>query len=249
MGLGDELMAAAQARVLSRQSGRLVRIVDRKGAVRSHDLWEGLPWITRSADPKLSVPLLNASGARPYIDYTRTTPERWAYTDWRCTPGEIMGLGLDERAIGAVLIEPTLKPNASPNKQWGAGNWLALVKARQDLDWAQCCPPGAAALPGVRRIETRTFREACAVLLQARAAVLPEGGLHHAAAALAKRSVVLFGGMTSPANTGYETHHNLWVDDPDALGWRIRHPACERAWQQITPARVHEHLETILRES
>lgn len=240
-------MAAAQARALSRASGKLVCIVDKAGKPRTHDLWQGLPWITQQLQG--AVVHLNAPGARPYIDYARTTSERWAYTDWRCNPGEIMGLRVDERGAGAVLIEPTLKPNASPNKQWGAGNWLQLVKLRPDLDWVQCCPPGAPALPGVRRIETASFRDACAVLLHCRAAVLPEGGLHHAAAALAKRAVVLFGAMTRPWNTGYGLHENIWIDDPAALGWRIRNPACDRAWAQITPQRVAATLDKVLSES
>ncbi len=248
MGLGDEIMAAAQARALSRSSGKLVCIVDKAGQPRSHDLWSGLPWITQN--PRGAELLLNTSGARPYIDYARTTSQRWAYTDWRCTPGEIMGLRYDARGEGAVLIEPSIKPNASPNKQWGAANWLALVKLRPDLDWAQCCPPGhGPALPGVRKIETSSFREACAVLLNARAAVLPEGGLHHAAGAFEKRVVVLFGAMTSPANTGYTRHENIWIDDPEALGWRIRNPACDRAWARITPQLVVQHLEKLLAQS
>lgn len=244
MGLGDEIMAGAQARALSRAAGKLVCIVDKAGRPRWHDMWQGLPWITRSTAG--AVALVNASGARPYIDYARTTEQRWAYTSWRCAPGEIAGLRQDLRGDGAVLIESTLKPNASPNKQWGLGNWLELVRLRPDLDWVQCCPPGAPALPGVRRIETASFRDACSVLMACRTAVLPEGGMHHAAAALDKRVVVLFGGMTSPRNTGYDEHINLWVDDPDALGWRIRHPACERAWQRITPICVANELEKLL---
>ena len=52
--------------------------------------------------------------------------------------------------------------------------------------------------------------------------------------------------MTSPRNTGYDLHINLAVDDPEALGWRIPHLACERAWAQITPRLVADHLETLL---
>ena len=59
------------------------------------------------------------------------------------------------------------------------------------------------------------------MLSGARAAVLHEGGLHHAAAALGMPAVVLFGGMISPRNTGYDVHVNLAIDDPEALGWRI----------------------------
>lgn len=238
-------MAAAQARQLHRQTGARVRIVDGKGRARWHELWEGLPYLTQQPS---GLSLLNCSGARPYIDYTRTTPQRWAYTDWRCTPGEIANVTPNPEATQCIVIEPNIKPNASPNKQWGAGNWLALMRMRPHWPWVQACPPGQPAISGARRIETRTFRDACGVLLAARAAVLPEGGLHHAAAALGRRAVVLFGGMTSPRNTGYDLHENLWIDDPEALGWRIRSPACERAWAQITPERVMAQLEKVLAE-
>ena len=49
------------------------------------------------------------------------------------------------------------------------------------------------------------------------------------------RPCVLFGGMTSPRNTGYDSAMStLAVDDPEALGWRIPHPACTAAWEKIT---------------
>ena len=76
--------------------------------------------------------------------------------------------------------------------------------------WVQLGAGGIRVLEGVRPIETADFRAACAALAGARAAVLPEGGLHHAAAALDIPAVVIFGAMTSPANTGYASHVNLF---------------------------------------
>lgn len=248
MGLGDEIMASGDARRLRAQTGQRVRIVDRHGVARWHELWMGSPDIARPEERGALVTLVNGSGARPYIDYARTTKQRWVYTEYRATPGVLAGIEPDARGDGMVLIEPNLKGNASPNKQWGRENWAQLARAPlpDGLRWAQMCPPGVAALPGVHRIETPDFRAAIGVLTAARAAVLPEGGLHHAAAATGRRAVVLFGAMTSPRNTGYDTHTNLAVDDPDALGWRIPHPACASAWRQITPGQVHAALEAHL---
>lgn len=239
MGLGDEIMAAGEARWKSRAVGKPVRIIGKDGRSRASEMWIGLDYIT--VDPSAPA-LVNGPGCRPYIDYAKTTEKRWAYTNWRCTPGEISGIKPLEAARGAVIIEPNIKPNASPNKQWGGENWQALVDLNPHLDWVQLGGAGCHVLRGVRQIATATFREACGALLACKTAVLPEGGLHHAAAALNKRVVVLFGGMTSPRNTGYYLHTNLAVDDPEALGWRIPHPACHAAWQQITPKRVSDAL-------
>lgn len=245
MGIGDELMVTGQARELRQRDARKVRVVDRHGRPRWHELWSGSPDIAGPRERERVQLLRNGPGLRPYVDYTRSTPQRWAYTSWRATVGSLYGITPDPRGAGRVLIEPNLKGSASPNKQWGHGNWLALAKA-PGIRWAQMCPPGVIGLPGVERLETSSFREAVAVLLAARGAVLPEGGLHHAAAALGKRVVVLFGGMTSPRNTGYALHENLAVDAPDALGWRVRHKACDRAWEHITPALVLAALEKTL---
>lgn len=245
MGAGDELMVTGQVRQMRATNSRKVRVLDRKGQPRWSDLWSGNPGIARPNERGALQILRNGPGLRPYVDYTRSTPQRWAYADWRAEPGELFGITPDPRGEGRVLIEPNLKGNASPNKQWGHGNWLALLRAT-GIRWAQMCPPGVHALPGVERIETATFKQAAGVLLAARGAVLPEGGLHHAAAALDKRVVVLFGGMVSPRQTGYSCHENIAIDDPEALGWRIPHRACDRAWSLITPAMVLAALEKTL---
>jgi FkbM family methyltransferase len=52
---------------------------------------------------------------------------------------------------------------------------------------------------------------AAGVLSGASLLISPEGGLHHAAAALGVRAVVIFGGFISPATTGYALHTNLFT--------------------------------------
>ena len=241
MGMGDEILATGEVRRLQALDPRPVLIVDRHGRPRWSDLWRGNARIVRAPGNDCQR-IVNGPGARPYIDYARSRPDRWAYTDWRCTPGELPWCRPDRRGAGRIIIEPNLKANASPNKQWGWARWKALVALAPALPWAQMGPPGTAWLRGVERIETMSFVSACEVLAAARAAVLPEGGLHHAAAALGVPAAVLFGAMTSPRNTGYDAHRNLWIDDPDALGWRVPHPACAAAWAKITPELVLQTL-------
>jgi len=57
---------------------------------------------------------------------------------------------------------------------------------RAGLRLVQLGPAGTRLLHGVEHYPTNTFREACAALARSRAAVLHEGGLHHAAAAVVK---------------------------------------------------------------
>lgn len=240
MGLGDELMALGQAR----RAGCKVRILDRHLEPRWHWLWEGAPYVARLGEPGDFPVIVNGPGARPYIDYRRSTKDRWVFTRWRPAPGEVFGVGPAARASGRILIEPHIKATASPNKQWG--RWQELVSLHPDLPWAQPGNPGTRWLDGVERLETRDFREACNLLAACATAVLPEGALHHAAAALGRRVVVLFGGYLRPSLTGYDSHINLAVDDPEAVGWRMKHRACARAWSRITPDTVRTAVDTVL---
>lgn len=241
MGLGDEILALGQARA----AGRKVQIHGKGHARRWHWLWERAPYVARLGEPGEFPVIVNGPSCRPYIDYKRTTKDRWAFTSWRASPGELFDVHPDPRAEGLVLLEPHIKATASPNKQWG--RWQELVHDYPDVPWSQLGNPGTKWLTGVVRLETRDFADACNLMAGCATAVLPEGALHHVAAALRRRVVVLFGGYLRPATTGYETHINLAVDDPEALGWRIRHPACTRAWSRITPATVRAAVDSALR--
>ena len=249
MGIGDEIMAIGQARAAGATPDRRAVVLDRSGFARWHPQFNGVPFLAKSADgADLSV--LNGPGARPYVDYARTTSDRWAYTEWSASVGVIPGIrwvGGRRGDAPTVLIEPTIKPNASPNKQWGRARWEKLVAlCGRSVLFLQCGADPREAIDGVRFCQTRAFAAAVKVMARCDAAILPEGGLHHAAAAIGSPAVVLFGAMTRPQNTGYPAHLNLAVDDPEATGWRIPHPACSAAWAAITPSVVADSLDRIL---
>lgn len=262
MGFGDEIMATGEARRLQRTDRRPVQVVDRNGRPRWHPLWAGNP---RFWHPGMPAPqrVANGSGCRPYIDYPamrrdwrRLYPDRpfttrvrdsrlpWRFTAWQAEPGELFVAG--GRPNGLVVVEPHIKPGASPNKDWGWRRWQALVRSVR-LPWAQLGPPGVRVLTGVTHIPTETFAQACRVLSGAAAAVLPEGGLHHAAAALGVPAVVVFGGFASPANTGYAAHVNLYMAEGGPCGQRLPCDHCAAAMAAITPRRVAQELEGVLR--
>ncbi len=243
IGIGDELLAAGEARRARTRDPRLVRVLGKNGMARWCDLWELCPDIAPQ-DYRGPVQLITNGGkCRAYIDYDRSRRDRWAWLDYPPMPAN-MNVKPDERGRGKVIIEPNVKP-VSCNKDWGWNNWLELVKDKS-VPWAQVGPPGSKVLDGVRMIETKTPADALRVLASAKAAVLQEGFLHHAAAAVNLRAVVLFGAFITPKSTGYDSHINLWVDIPQAQGWRKPNRLCDRAWQTIKPEAVLCKLKTLL---
>lgn len=269
MGFGDEIMAAGEARRAQQTDPRPVAVAGRDGRARWHRLWRGNPRIATPGQVAAGLDvqwIANGPGRRPYLDYAAmrrdwesVLPGRpftsevrdarlpWRYTSWRAAPGELFVPRLEPR--GYVVVEPSLKPGASPNKDWGRARWQALVRLLPDLDWVQLGPPGVALLEGVRHVPSPTFESACTALSGAAAAVLPEGGLHHAAAALSVPAVVIFGAMTSPANTGYAGHVNLFdaAGGESPCGQRVPCAHCARAMAAIRPEIVAYHLEHVLR--
>ena len=253
MGYGDEIIASGQARVLHAANQRKVFIYDRNGAIREHEMWRGNPRIgTRSERPYQPQMLTNGPGVRPYI--ASKSAQRWAWREWECPAGEIYFVP-DELGYAAavapsepfVLIEPNNKQKASPNKDWGLERWSALagLMRRAGIQPWQLGAPGTRLIPGARLIFTPGFRLACAVLARAKACVLPEGGLHHAAAALGIPAVVIFGGFISPKQTGYAAHVNLFTGG-EPCGMRVPCGHCALAMGQIQPAAVLEELQKLL---
>ena len=175
--------------------------------------------------------------------YGYNTPERQIYNPhFRVKPGRITVRHAKwaEQYSGRILVEPHIKGTFSAeNKRWPY--WHELVE-RSPLKLAQCAPSGRKLLEGVERIETPSFDHAVSVLSVARGIVTTDGGLHHAAGALGKPAVVIWGSYSDPKILGYDFHENIAEPDPDGLGWRHTHPACVAAMQRITVERVIEAM-------
>jgi ADP-heptose:LPS heptosyltransferase len=143
-----------------------------------------------------------------------------------------------------IMVEPHVKGrHSADNKAWDWRRWQALANAVPAGTLLQCVPPCRAGLQGISVIVTPSFAHAVAALAQSRGLVTTEGGLHHAAAALGKPAVVLFGAFNLPENFGYADHVNIHEPDPEGLGQRKSHPACRAAMERITVARVLEAME------
>lgn len=243
MGAGDWIMATAQAKQLHESNGKLVVVVGRGGLVQWNEVFENNPRIVRQGSRNVNR-LINAGGMRPYIAAKSTT--HWTWRAWNIAPGELY-LSHAERAFakphaGRILIEPHTKVEGS-NKAWIATRWQELVD--RGGEFVQVGPAGTEVLRGVHFVETKNFRQACAVLAVSRAFVGCEGGLHHAAAALGVPAVVLFSEFISPAITGYPTHRNL-RHAGHACGSRLPCAGCRESMEKITVDEVSENLEQIL---
>src|SRR5688572_7416665 len=118
MGIGDELLAAGHARRMRLTDPRPVRILDKRGQRRWHEIWNANPDIAVALATNVQK-LQNGPGCRPYINHDLSTPRRWVWKKYEPYPANLPTVKPDERGRGMVLIEPHIKEGASPNKQWG----------------------------------------------------------------------------------------------------------------------------------
>lgn len=255
MGMGDEIMAAGQARWWHHYSGGRVRITDRHHRGRWHELWENLPYIVRPDEYQVScTEIQNCSGARPYIKYPFTHETGCTFSDWKAAdhPGEII-LSTEELLTvehfkdvfgDFVLIEPspTIK---NPNRRWFRERWQVVADATdRDVHWVQPQHRDTRPLQGVVQCATpRGLRELAALVYASQGVVAVEGGLAHMAAALGKPAVVLWGGCTSAANLSYPTHVNIVDGGPGSPCGRwtpCRH--CDDVWQGLSVKVVIDHV-------
>jgi len=109
--------------------------------------------------------------------------------------------------------------------------------------------------PGVKRVGNvdvlacGNFMDAVGALSGARAAVLQEGALHHAAAAVGTPAIVIRGGFISPKVTGYAGQVDFYVEDerwPLGCGYRVPCEHCKAAMESITPEQVAASLIELL---
>lgn len=238
MGFGDHLMVTADARDVY-QKHRVKVIVGPRA--EWSPLFEGNPHILKKPEPGCGV-LENYTGNRPYIREIRDG--RAIFSDYKVRPGDIY-LTFKERFWAQkhcpddfVIVEPHTKGTVyADNKDWGFDKFQKLVEGLK-LKWLQI--GSKKTLKGVKFIKTDTFREACAVMERASLYVGPEGGLHHAAAALGIPAVVIFGGCASPQVTGYDFHANLASDEPCGSLRPCKH--CRAAMDKIKVSHVADAI-------
>jgi len=208
--------------------------------IKWSEVFENNPRISKKIIPD-GVWVKTVKGNRPYIDYSKTTKDRMAWKPFKAEPGEIYFAPGELRWSESdfVYIEPNTKGSFGGNKDWGFDNWQRVVDSLPEIRWIQ---GKGRRLRNVRQLETRSFRDACALLARAFLFVGTDGGMHHAAAALGKPAVVVWGGLVGPKTLGYDTHTNLckatWF-----CGSILPCLHCRQSLDLITPDMVVEAIE------
>ena len=246
MGMGDWLLASAQVKRASIETGKKVCVGNGKQSFIDPDILVNNPRLARNGEDCVWVD--NYPGHRPY--FNQVTTERILFNDdFHPEAGEIFLREselkqADERLNGItdfILVEPNVKTRFihTANKSWP--HFEELLK--HDLPWLQV--GGVGVDQKTRFIHTETFREACAILSRASLFVGTDGGLHHAAAALGIPSVVIWTGFTSPKHLGYDEHINIH-DGGEPCGTINKVcPHCTEIAKNISVERVLDAINTI----
>jgi len=179
----------------------------------------------------------NYPSRRPYIK--QTLPYRFIFhNDFKAKRGELYPANPKPKS-NYVIIEPNVKKEfkLGDNKDWGLKNWQALA---DKLDCELIQLSGEHQLSNVKHERTESFQDALNWLSGARLLITTDGALHHAAEALQVPAIVLWGGVASPNNLGYDDHINIWHgDEPCGTHSRLcRH--CQKAMKKITVDEVLE---------
>ena len=155
-----------------------------------------------------------------------------------------------------VFIEPSRKnkkydltktTSGVLNKDWGAKNWQKLINSFQgEILFIRTVYEGVRYFDGVYEYKS-DFRSACVMMSLCDSFIGFEGGFSHAAAALNKKAVVLFGGWIHPKITGYNLHTNIYVDiEGSPCGMRDYCEHCNKCRNLIKVETVKEKLQQIL---
>lgn len=237
-------------------------ICDLTGAARWNPLWKGNPavWVPQQPLRLFREPyIVTGGGCLPYIQYPYSAETGWRWTGWRVrdhrpslylTREELsLGTTLREQIGPYIVVEPTASVKA-PNRRPPSALWQALVNEMRvafPFHVVQLAHAEADLLAGVVCAPHATFREACGIVAGSLLLVVTEGGLAHAAAALATPAVVLFGGCISVEALGYPEHVNL-VDPSSETPCGSLKPCdhCVRAWAALTVDRLIGSIGTAL---
>lgn len=251
MGLGDSLIGSGLARGLAAVGKRAAfgdgrRII---WAPQDHEIFRDNPNVAPPGSEN-DADLKWIFHYRGWRLYGHVVGKHWQFRDFECPPGEVF-LTKEEKAwvLARVwgdpiaVIEPRVKPVGAcqgANKQWPVASYQKLASrllAATGCRPVQLVPSGARPLlADVDAIETPSFRHALAVLGLAQIYIGPEGGLHHGAAAMGTRAVVIFGGFNTPRSTGYAWHENIAVGEPCGTIAECSH--CKAAMASISVDRV-----------
>ncbi len=266
MGYGDDLMVTGEVKSLQQKYPNSKFIVgDGKQSFWS-EIYENNKAIIDSNqinDYKDIIWIKNYPNHRPYRVYdkkTHTIKYTWNNT-FKAKKGEIFFTNQEldfstniyseiRKKISnkkIVHIEPNLKlKKGFMNRDWGFEKWQQVVnELKDDFVFFQSSFGKNKILQNVINLHNVNFRKSCALLSNADLFIGIEGGMHHAAAALNKKAVVIFGGFIHPSITGYDFHKNLYIDNERSpCGLKDECDHCQKCMELIT---VYDVKKAIIR--
>lgn len=272
MGYGDEIIGSGFAKGLAAQGKRLALGDGQqiRWTSRAHEIFRNNPNVAPPGSEGAPDLVWKAHYAGNRC-YNRQAEGRWEWIkqpDNGIVPGEIF---FDRNELvwskmkacvpGAVsdrliIIEPNIPAFKAikGNKSWPAERYdhVAKVLGRAGYHLTQITlrrpyGPGHEIRTAQKIPQPPDMRHSLALLARARLYIGPEGGMHHAAAALGIPAVVIFGGFISPEVTGYSTHRNLFKGG-EACGSFADCEHCRQALLAISTDEVVENALDILRK-
>ena len=253
MGFGDAIMATNLARGLHAQ-GKLAAFGDGhriKWTNYCEDIFANNPNIARPGQEKQQnlVWFPHYKKNLTYCKYDGLKHKYiWNY-DFKAKPGELFFDHPDNKVPliknPYIVIEPNVawQRTVNVNKDWGAGKYEKLAKAlleRGHIILQFIHGNSLRKISDVCYAETATFHEAIRIMSRASLFIGPEGGNHHAAAAIGIPAVILWGGWSPPETMGYKNHINLTGGATEACGITYPCSHCRRAFDNIGVDEVYE---------
>ena len=262
MGYGDEIMITGYAKELKQKypNHQIVAGNKERGVIVDTIMFNDNPNIKRFSELKntQTIWIDSYSGHRPY--FTKETEEKYYWNKkHKAIPGELYFSEAEENFSSNTIIdakkwwkeknnsehkkiiflEPsrikTTKNNASKNRDWGINKWQSFINIFSNKYlFVQSIYRDSDRLDDVYSIKSG-FREACAVLNKCDYAVGGEGGFTHAAGALNKKGLYIYGGWIDPNITGYSVHKNIYIDiEGSPCGMKTECEHCKKCNEIMT---------------
>lgn len=259
MGYGDDIIATGLARGF-RERGKRAAFGDGRRII-----WG--PWSEEMFRFNLNIAKPGSEGAsdlewvRHYKGsrlYNKQVNGKWVWNyGFKVKPGEFFFTAEERGSVssipgGSVLMEPNVpwQKSVASNKDWGENNYASVATALSKKGYTIVQFEHKNTRRRIREahiMRPHSFRQVLAALERSALYIGPEGGLHHGAAAVNTKAVVLFGGFIPPEVVGYEGQVCLTGGSKEACGNLNPCVHCRQAMNNITVDEVVDRATEMLR--
>lgn len=261
MGFGDEIIGSGLARGAAAR-GKRIAFGDGRQIIWSTNafaIFRGNPNVAPPGTGGEGIEWIHHYPGNRMYNMRDAKGSRWIWNySFRVTPGELFFDAIEDKFAACVFPEDdrdiVIEPNVLLRKPWAQNkNWPHYQPVADALRHAGHrvvqfeYPEMAKRLQRVELFKSAANpRLAMAALSRARLYIGPEGGMHHAAAALGVPAVVIFGGFAPPSVLGYDGHINLTGGAESACGLQRPCDHCAAALDAIKPDDVITAAERLL---